>query len=422
MKEVALIGATFYGNRGAEAMLSTSIGVIRESHPDTIFNVFTYYPDKDRQLVLDPRIVIYSSTPIYLVMVLLPAAILYRLFDILGLKVLQSMLPSSVQALARSRLLICLAGVSFVDGRTKFIPFNIATILPAMVLSVPVVKFSQAIGPFHGLLNRFAAKFLLPRCRQVFTRGAITQSYLESLCPDKHFYQRADDVVFLFRLEHCLSLGVTAGLNEALSKLNKLKLEGHIVIGVCPSVVVAKRVEADGLDYAERMRELIESLVKMGYAIALFPNATRGNDMNKTHNNDLALVEEIKARLGSSSLANVISFGGSLNAAQIHHIINACNVLAVSRFHAMVGALACGKPVIVIGWSHKYLEVMECFGQSDMVLDYKQGNVAPVLEKIAQLVLQANKRTTRIVSSLPKVKALSSIQFEYIKALLDRYE
>jgi colanic acid/amylovoran biosynthesis protein len=43
--------------------------------------------------------------------------------------------------------LIDLAGVSFIDGREKFLPFNILTILPAMLLGVPVVKFAQAMGP-----------------------------------------------------------------------------------------------------------------------------------------------------------------------------------------------------------------------------------------------------------------------------------
>ena len=48
MKEVAITGATFTGNRGAEAMLTTVIGRVHDKDPDVICNVFSYYPEDDR--------------------------------------------------------------------------------------------------------------------------------------------------------------------------------------------------------------------------------------------------------------------------------------------------------------------------------------------------------------------------------------
>ena len=77
MSSVAIIAATFHGNRGAEAMLSTAIGVLSErGGPQLRFEVFSYYPTVDRQLVNDPRVRIFSSTPAHLVLVLLPGAAL----------------------------------------------------------------------------------------------------------------------------------------------------------------------------------------------------------------------------------------------------------------------------------------------------------------------------------------------------------
>ena len=94
MSEISIIGATFYGNRGAEAM--------RETHPDTVFNVFSYYAQQDRQLVRDPAVRFFSSSPAYLVAVLNPFALLYGLLGLLRLRPLQRLCPQSVQALARS--------------------------------------------------------------------------------------------------------------------------------------------------------------------------------------------------------------------------------------------------------------------------------------------------------------------------------
>lgn len=418
MKEVSIIAATFYGNRGAEAMLSTTIGLLRETFGREVrCNVFSYYPARDRDLVQDAQVSIHPATPAYLVLALLPGALLHRLLGGLRLRWLQERLPASVRALARSGALVCLAGVSFVDGRDKFIPFNIATLLPALLLGVPVVKFAQAMGPFRSLTNRLAARLVLGRCRRIFTRGARTHAHLQELFGDRPLYQRADDLAFLFRPEFCLSRPA-AGLEEPLARLDALRAAGQTLVGVCPSVVVATRAERAGWDYGQRMGELIRGLVARGHAVVLYPNATRGEDMDKIHNNDLPLLETILAGLDPDTRARVVACTGSLNAAQIHAIIRRCDVHLVSRFHAMVAALAAAVPVLVVGWSHKYLEVMERCGQEDMVLDYRAGEVAPILAALDRLLAERQRRATAIQAALPEIRALSAVQFQYLAQLL----
>jgi polysaccharide pyruvyl transferase WcaK-like protein len=413
MKEVSIIAATFYGNRGAEAMLSTTMAEIKARYNgDVRFNVFSYYPVRDATLVSDSDIVVYSSKPAYLVLVLLPCAVLYRLLGLLGLKTVMGFLPMSVRALARSKMLICLAGVSFVAGRAKFLPFNIATILPAIVLGVPVIKFAQAMGPFGGLLNRLAARTFLMHCARIFTRGERTHKHLTELLGTSLNYERADDVAFLFKPEYCKSMD-SEGLEEDLFKLKSLRSSGQLVVGVCPSIVVAKRARASGWDYAQSIAHLIDDLVGKGYVVALYPNATRGEDMDKTHNNDLPLLEDIEHKLLPESTRNIAKFTGSLNAAQIHKIINACDVHVVSRFHAMVAALSSGIPVLVIGWSHKYLEVMESFGQEDMVIDYKQGGHEVVSTLLDGLLDDRAQRALTIVNALYEVKTSSQRQVDF---------
>ncbi len=321
-------------------------------------------------------------------------------------------LPMSVRALARSKMLICLAGVSFVAGRTKFLPFNIATILPAIVLGVPVIKFAQAMGPFGGLLNRLAARTFLMHCARIFTRGERTHKNLTELLGKSLNYERADDVAFLFKSEYCKSMD-SEGLEEDLFKLKSLRSSGQLVVGVCPSIVVAKRARASGWDYAQSIALLIDDLVGRGYAVALYPNATRGEDMDKTHNNDLPLLHEIERKLLPESTQKIAKFTGSLNAAQIHKIINSCDVHVVSRFHAMVAALSSSIPVLVIGWSHKYLEVMERFDQEDMVIDYMQGGQEAVARLFDQLIDDRVHRALSIVNALSEVKKMSERQVDY---------
>jgi len=418
MKEVSIIAGTFYGNRGAEAMLSTTIGKLRECYDQEFsVNIYTYYPKRDGLLISDKKISLHSAAPSYLVSVLIPCALLFRLFGFFHLAALQKLLPQSVLALARSEALVCLAGVSFVEGRTKFILFNIATILPSMLLGVPVIKFSQAMGSFKSLTNRVAARYFLGRCQQVFTRGEKTHSYLKELFGDQSIYQRANDVALLYRPEFCLSQELV-NIEQKLTELDALHKEGKTIVGICPSVVIAVAAKKSGWDYPARMRELLRGLIDQGYIVALYPNATRGEDMDKTHNNDLPLINEILQGLPPTIQEHVICFTGSLNVAQIFKIIQSCDVHAVSRFHAMIASLALAIPVMVIGWSHKYLEVMEQFGQQDMVLDYQQGTIEPIIDCIERLILERADRSMQISRALPANLELSNRQIDYLVQFL----
>jgi polysaccharide pyruvyl transferase WcaK-like protein len=418
VKAVSIIAATFHGNRGAEAMLSTTIGVLAERHgSDLRYEVFSYYPTADRQLVDDPRVRIHSSTPAHLVLVLFPGAVLHRLFSLLRWKGPQRWLPASVRALAGSRVHLCLAGVSFIDGRAKFLPFNIATIWPAMVLGVPVVKLSQAMGPFRSWPNRPLARLFLGGCRFVNTRGDVTQHHLEGLLGGSGAYGRSDDVAFLFEERFCISRPAV-GLESSLKLLQEQRAQGRLIIGVCPSVVIARRAVAEGRDYPGWIAGLIAELVARGHGVALYPNATRDLEETRLHNNDLPLLREILTRLDPAVATSVVGFEGSWNAAQIHRILAACDVHAVSRFHAMVGSLVAGVPVLVLGWSHKYLEVMERFQQSEMVFDGSDLDLPRTLAQIERLVAERQERHARIVAALPAVRALARVQFDGVSALI----
>lgn len=416
-KEVSLIGATFYGNRGAEAMLCSAIGELRERNSALHFNVFSYYPEKDRLLVSDSAVSVYSATPFYLVCVLLPGTLAYRFLRFLRLGVWKRFLPESVCALARSKVMICLAGVSFVDGREKFIPFNVATILPAMLLGVPVVKFSQALGPFCSAANKWVSGFFLRRCQRVFARGGITKASLDSAFSVSGPWGRADDIAFLYRPTYSISRS-EANVEPCLLWIGGIRNDTRVVVGVCPSVVVAKRRREAGLDYAKEISELIIALVQEGHAVVLFPNATRGDEPDKTHNNDIPLITAISKTLPPEIRQYVQVVDASLNVKEIHWIVSACDLLLTSRFHAMVIALCCAKPVLVLGWSHKYLEVMTEFSQQDMVFDASAFDVGEVMRVVRVLICERKDRAIAIAGSLDKVRRSSAAQIDYVVSLL----
>lgn len=415
MTRFSLIAATVWGNRGAEAMLETSIGRLRERFPDAEFAVLSYYPERDAALVSDPSVRVYSGTPASLVLVLLPWSLLLGLLRVLRLP--HRWGPRSVRALAGSTALVDLAGVSFIDGREKFLPYNVLTILPAMFLGVPVFKLAQAVGPFKNPANRLAAR-VLRRCRLVVARGSVTVENLESIRFPAERTIAAPDVAFLFEAEDSLSHEGADEVAAIVSGIEGFAARGLETVGVCPSAVIAGKAAKEGWDYPGFVAEVVAGLVADGHAVVLFPNATRAGSA-KLRNNDLPVIAGVMERLGPEPGLPVLAVAGDVNAAGLREIVSRCSCVAVSRFHAMVAALSAGVPVAVIGWSHKYLEVMRQFGQERYVFDASDHAAGPFLDRLTELVGRRAAAAAEIRTAFPDVAAASARQFDEIVRRLE---
>ena len=417
---VAIIAGTISGNRGAEAMLTTCIGRVREEHPDARFVAYSYYPESDRTLNLDPEVTVQSSTPEALVLLHFPFALLGGLFRVLRLSALVRFLPRTVRDLAGCDVLLDVAGVAFIDGREKFLPFNVLTIWPAMLLGVPVVKMSQALGPFDGTANRLAAKLFLPRCTRIFARGARTRENLDQLGLDAPPVADAADIAFSHEAEFGLSHENVDHEEKLLAALASMQESDRLVVGVCPSSVVASKAAARDWDYAATLAGVCDKAVEDGHAVLLFPNATRERSGEKLRNNDLPVIAETIAKLSPQTAESgaVIAVEHDLAAASIKHLLAACDVTLVSRFHAMVGSLACRVPVGVVGWSHKYLEVMDQFGLGEYVLDHSGGDSAAIAGLLDTLLAERPKIEAAIDEHLDSVRLSSASQFRFVNELL----
>ena len=71
-------------------------------------------------------------------------------------------LPGPVRRLRACSALFDVSGISFHDGRLAIVAYNVFCIWPALLLGVPVLHLSQAMGPFRNRVNR-AFGALVPR-------------------------------------------------------------------------------------------------------------------------------------------------------------------------------------------------------------------------------------------------------------------
>lgn len=404
MKRVSIIGATVHGNHGAEAMLAATIGRIRDANPDTQFEIFSYYPKHDRALITIPGARVHSSTPATIAFALFPLALILGGLRLIGLRRLRGLFPASIQALEGSTMLIDLAGVSFVDGREKFLPFNILTILPAMLLGVPVIKFAQAMGSFHNPVNRFAARIFLGKCAHVFGRGEQTMEHLRQLGLSPDRFSRAADMAFVLYDHDALTTSAQAYTDATLAKVESCHEYSGRIVGICPSSVIYKSI---GDTYISKIADYIADQLSKANAVLLFPNATRADQPEKFFNNDLPLIKMVIAALPEGlDHSRLILVERDVFAVDIKRLIAVCDMVVVSRFHAMVGALAVGVPPLVIGWSHKYQEVMADFGlkgetfsfdlKDEFDLNRQAGLVQDQLETIRMSIQATQERVGQL--------------------------
>ena len=59
-----------------------------------------------------------------------------------------------------------------------------------------------------------------------------------------------------------------------------------------------------------------------------------------------------------------------MDAEEIRAYLGKCRFLVASRFHAMIGALEQRVPVLLVGWSHKYQEVLDFFELGQYAIDF----------------------------------------------------
>jgi len=422
MKRIVITGGSLNGNSGAEAMLVTAIKRIQEKNPDAEFGIFTPYFNDDKILwdseKYGDKISLIDASPIKLALIIFPFSIFAGLFKLLKLNFMKSIMPKQVKYLWDANLFLDVAGVSFIDSRVKFIPFNILSIYPAFLLKVPVIKCAQATGPYKKIINRISAKHCLKKCNKTFARGNQTLKHLQELKIPVTKYELSTDIAFCNKIGDSIT-SENHNLDDFFVKLKSDNTNNKQFVGFCPSSVVEQISDKEGIDYLGFLEEFSEKLINKGYYLVIFPNATKEHKPELRRNNDIPLIQDLTSRLSKKHLEKTFSaYTTNLNTDGVKTLINNLDFSIVSRFHAMIFALSLEKPVFVLGWSHKYLEVMAQFGLEKYVVDYQVTKIEKLVEDIEDISKNKDEITQQISQNIEKVKEIAFKQINLMNEIL----
>lgn len=400
-----IVGPALSGNMGAASMVTATVKTLRHRDPDADITLLSYYPDEDRALGILPGLRILDARPARLGTLLNGAALLWRILPPLR-RLIARRIPE-IDALVRADIVLDQGGISFSDGREKFLLFNLAILLPAFFIGRPVVKCAQALGPFRGRINRTAARLALPRVRHIVARGATTREFLDELDLDN--VETGTDLAFIMGTPTEDEVRGRPSVDAAIAAL----AGDQITVGVAPSVVVAAKVEAAGGDFVGLMVDLIEDELDAGHKVLLVPHSYR-SDPDAVHNNDGPLVAAIATRIDHPDL---VVLNERLDPEELRYLIGRCDAFVACRFHAMVSALSMNVPTLVLGWSHKYVEVLELFDQGDRSIDAGSLDRSGLRGAVDALIAEREAIRSTITAAQPQVHELATAQIDEIMAI-----
>jgi polysaccharide pyruvyl transferase WcaK-like protein len=395
---IATLGAAFSANRGAASMLQAVIDNLPERVGPCRFSVLTTYPEDDRAEPVAPTVDIVSARPLELATVLWPLALVAGALRVAHLPWRWLCVPPALRHLRDADVVVDVAGISFADGRgVPILVYNaLMTSLP-LLLGRPTVKASQALGPFTSPLNRMLARVVLPRLRAVCARGAATEQHLAGL--GLRNVEPAADLAFTMHMPA-----------EAIVR------NPRTTIGVAPSAVVDGYCSKAGIDYSGAVATFIDRIVDArDVDVVVFPHSSRRR-VTGGRMDDRPVARAVAAGVTRRDRVRLID--EPLGPVELRGLIAGLDLLVTSRFHAMISALATATPVFVVGWSHKYGEVLDELGLHDVAVDWRTLDAGVLAERAGALLDDAAATRATIERALPAVLERSRRNYEVIAACM----
>lgn len=268
------------------------------------------------------------------------------------------------------------------------------------------------MGPFNNHINRYVAKYILPKLDLNIARGRITEKHLLDLGLKNCVY--CADAAFTMCIEDPAMFEKMRNLLDNATK-NNLNFKG--IVGISPNSIVEKYCKQNNMNHAEIFGDFINYLVENNYFVLLIPHSYRATSFLR-HNNDLFTIQEICKYVKGSDLFHVVN--EDLNSKELRALIGMTDYYVASRFHSMISALAMGVPVMVFGWgTQKYVEVMQEFELEDYTYGYQDLNFESMRVHFEQIVENAHIIREKISRNLQKVCNSSKQQLDLVEKVIN---
>jgi polysaccharide pyruvyl transferase WcaK-like protein len=253
--------------------------------------------------------------------------------------------------------------------------------LLAKLRGCKLMYVSVGAGPVHGNLAQFFVKSALSLADARSYRDYSTKRYLKSIG-----FSAEDDPIYP---------DLVFGFPETMIPPNSAEKNGRRVVGLGLMIYAGNRYSVN--------QPTIESHQAYLENLALFVKwlLARDNDVRLLIGDlsDISTKQEfhdlLKSQFPECDSSHIID-EPVFSVESLLPQITATDIVVATRFHNVLFALLCNKPVIAISFHHKCESLMAAMGLSDYCLDIGSLRVETLIEKFCDLETNADRVRAQI--------------------------
>jgi polysaccharide pyruvyl transferase WcaK-like protein len=163
--------------------------------------------------------------------------------------------------------------------------------------------------------------------------------------------------------------------------------------------VVVNQTQDDGAGYLATVTALVDHLSQAHDVLVMAHSARPGRPAGRL--NDIPLCATVLEGAARPERCHAVTDG---TPGQLRALMSASSLVVTSRFHAMTSALATTTPVVVIGWSHKYREVLREFGHEELAFDFTAVEPHQLMAAVDRALEDGETLTADFLEALPRVR------------------
>ena len=347
-QNILIVGGSFF-NKGAQAMSFTAVDQIKRRFPKKSIYLLL---DSDYNDVDDNNFAFRTLPWTYELRFKLLNPLNSHLFKFYSKY--RKHENSITKILKNTLMIIDVSGYSFSSEMGQTWVASILDIMIAERYQIDYYIFPQSIGPFNfSLLNRLffftLTRSFLTYPQEIFVREDDGLKFMAQIS-NKHLSKSYD--IVLKNKEYDLR-----NIYKRLPDLRKVHINSNSV-GIIPNNKISMRIKED--EFLNLYSKVINSLIKSGKYIYILAHSSE----------DFKICKKIKNTVIDND--KVIFLKDNYNVFELENIIKQFDFVIASRYHSIVNSYRLEVPSFVIGWAHKYKELMDAFNQFEYYFDIRQ--------------------------------------------------
>jgi polysaccharide pyruvyl transferase WcaK-like protein len=266
----------------------------------------------------------------------------------------------------------------------------------------PIVFLPQAWGPFTNKSMRQLCAAAINLSDYTYARDKRSYKYISELeGVNRQNIGLAPDIAYQFE-------GASTSQAMKVLKQNGIVPEPRQMVGIMPNMQVYLRTEGTGPE--NKYVQLLIGIAKYflnekKFSVVLIPHQVQPVE-NPDAPDDRFLCDLIKTALGNEH--NVVVLRDYYSSEILKAVIGQMDLVIGSRYHGIIAAISQMIPTVVLGWSHKYFELLSDVGIEQYIADYKNLNTDDIFALVENAWIRRREISSTLAQKVPEQVHLSA--------------